>query len=198
MNIIKLLGRNSHFKLKEERFIQKIGLLSIAVSLVIILLILSLIVMYAKHNIKNEMISDGLNLSSMLAGHSVSELQGDNVNKLLEIVSYKGSRSGLIYSTIIDVNQKIIAHWGSSFVDRPTIAKRAFSSNNPLKQIYKDDRTNNTIYEFSRPLYRNGKKEAIVRLGFSPDANPLFSNSEINNILLIATLFFSLVQFSTI
>jgi diguanylate cyclase (GGDEF)-like protein len=123
----------------------------------------------------------------------MNELKRDNANKLLEIVKYIGSKSGLIYSMIMDANQKIIVHTGSRYVDSTLIAKRAASSNNPLQQIYKDSRTNYTIHEFSHPLYRNGKKEGTVRLGFAPDIKPLFSDSDIRGILMVITLFFSFV-----
>jgi len=94
---------------------------------------------------------------------------------------------------IMDANQKIIAYTGRRYENNTLIEKQAAASNNPLNQIYKDSRTKDTIYEFSRPIYKNGKKEGAVRLGFSPDINPLFSDGEIRGILLVVTLFFSLV-----
>jgi diguanylate cyclase (GGDEF)-like protein len=190
--LIKLLKKTSHFQLKEEKFIQKIGLISIGVSLVIIVSIVTLFVLYAKQNRHKELIADGEALTRMVARYSVSELQRDNANKLLQVVNYTGSKSGLVYSIIIDNNQKIVARTGSRYEDM-SIAKRAASANNPLKQVYKNPGTKHTIYEFSSPIYENGKKEGTVRLGFSPGINPLFSNSDMRGILLIATLFFSLV-----
>lgn len=192
-NFIKSLKQISLFPLKEEKFIQNIGLISIGVSLVIIVLIMSLFVLFTKQNRQKDLISDGVTLTSMVASYSMNELKKDNANKLLEIVSYTGSKSGLVYSIIMDTNQKIIARTGSNYVDNTLIAKRAASSNNHLKQIYKNSLTNHTIYEFFRPIYKNGKKEGTVRLGFSPDINPLFSDNDIRGILVIATLFFSLV-----
>jgi len=192
-NFIKSLKQISLFPLKEEKFIQNIGLISIGVSLVIIVLIMSLFVLFTKQNRQKDLISDGVTLTSMVASYSMNELKKDNANKLLEIVNYTGSKSGLVYSIIMDTNQKIIARTGSNYVDNTLIAKRAASSNNHLKQIYKNSLTNHTIYEFFRPIYKNGKKEGTVRLGFSPDINPLFSDNDIRGILVIATLFFSLV-----
>jgi diguanylate cyclase (GGDEF)-like protein len=165
--LIKLLKNTSHFQLKEEKFIQKIGLISIGVSLVIIVSIVTLFVLYAKQNRHKELIADGEALTRMVARYSVSELQRDNANKLLQVVNYTGSKSGLVYSIIIDNNQKIVARTGSRYEDM-SIAKRAASANNPLKQVYKNPGTKHTIYEFSSPIYENGKKEGTVRLGFSP------------------------------
>jgi diguanylate cyclase (GGDEF)-like protein len=191
--LIKLLKKTSHFQLKEEKFIQKIGLISIGASLIIIVSIVTLFVLYTNHKRQKELIADGLSLTSMVARYSVNELKRDNANKLLEVVNYAGSKSGLIYSIIIDINKKIITHTDSRYVDNSLIAKRAASANNPLKQVYNDPGTKHTIYEFSHPIYENGKKEGTVRLGFAPGINPLFSNSDMRGILLVATLFFSLV-----
>jgi diguanylate cyclase (GGDEF)-like protein len=189
----KLFNKTSPFQLREEKFIQKIGLISIGVSLLIIVLIMSLFVLYMKQKVHKELISDGSTLTSMVARYSVNDLKRDNANKLFEIVNYTGGKSGLVYGMIIDTNQKIIANTNNRYVDSTLIAKRAASSNNPLQQIYEDSRTNHTIYEFSRPIYKNGLKEGTVRLGFAPDINPIFTESDMRGILLIATLFFSLV-----
>jgi diguanylate cyclase (GGDEF)-like protein len=190
---MKLFKKPSPFQLREEKFIQKIGLISIFASMIIIFLSVSLFFLYTKQKVQKELMADGLALTSMIARYSVNELKRDNANKLFEIVNYTGSKSGLVYGMIIDTNQKIIANTNNRYVDSTLIAKRAASSNNPLKQIYEDSRTNHTIYEFSRPIYKNGRKEGTVRLGFAPDINPLFTESDMRGIFLIATLFFSLV-----
>jgi len=154
---------------------------------------MSLVVLYTKQKKHEALIDDGLTLTRMVADSSRPELQRENANKLLEIVKYTGSNSGLIYSIILDTNQNIIAHTDSRYVDNTLIAERAAFSKNPLQKMYTDSRTNYTIYEFSRPIYKSGNKLGAVRLGFAPDINPLFTASEIRILLLIATLFFSLV-----
>ena len=193
MNFRKSLNKTSPIKLKEEKFIQNFGLVSIGVSLVIIFITMSLFVLYAKQKRQKELTADGLTLSSMVASYDLNELDRDNASKLLAIVNYSGSKSGLIYSVITDMNQKIIARTGSMYEDNMLIAKRAASSNNPLQQKYKDSKTNHTIYEFSRPINENGQRTGTVRLGFSKDLNPLLSDRNIRGLLLIATLIFALV-----
>jgi diguanylate cyclase (GGDEF)-like protein len=192
-NLLNRIKIFSPYQLREEKFIQRIGLMFIGVSLLIIMIIMSLFTLYAKQQIKTDLIADGSVLTSMIARYSLNELKRDNAKKLLEIINYTGIRSGLVYSIIMDTNQNIIVQTAKRYIDNEHIAKRAATANNPLKQIYKDRRTNHTIYEFSRPLYHKGKKEGTVRLGFAPELNPLFSDSDIRGILLIVTLFFSLV-----
>jgi two-component system phosphate regulon sensor histidine kinase PhoR len=174
-------------------FIQKIGLISIGVALIIISLIISLFVLYTKQKIQKDLIVNGVALTDMVANYSATGLDKVEANNIIKIVDRMGTKSGFVYGMIIDTKQKIIANTNSMYVDNTLIANRAASSNNPLQQIYEDSRTNHTIYEFSRPIYMNGKKEGTVRLGFTPDINPLFSESDMRGILLVATLFFSLV-----
>jgi len=188
----RLLNKTSPFKLKEEKYMQRIGLASICVSLIVIFTIMSLFILYTKQNRGKELVMDGLTLSSMVANYSVDEMAKNDVNKLLAIVNYTGHESGLVYTIITDINQKTIAHTGLQYTDNTMVAQRATSSNNPLQQKYKDSMTNHTIYEFSRPIYKNGQKEGTVRLGFSEDVNPLLSDSDIRGLLLIATLIFAL------
>jgi PAS domain S-box-containing protein len=192
-NFMKLFRKPFPSKLREEKFIQKIGLITIGVSLVIIVLIISLFVLYTKQKSQKDLIVDGFALTDMVANYSAKGLDTREASKIIKIVDRMGSKSGLVYGMIIDTNQKIITHTGSRYEDSTLIAKRAASSNNPLQQIYEDSRTNHTIYEFSRPIYKNGRKKGTVRLGFAPDINPLFTESDMRGILLIATLFFSLV-----
>ena len=190
LNRIKIIAP---YQLKEEKFIQRIGLMCIGVSLLIIVIIMSLFILYAKQKIKTDLITDGSVLTSMVARYSLNELKRDNAKKFLQIVDYTGMRSGLVYSIIMDTNENIIVQKIKRYIDNEHIARLAVSANNPLKQIYKDSRTNHTVYEFSYPLYHNGRKEGTVRLGFVPEMNPLFSDSDIRGLLLVVTLFFSLV-----
>jgi diguanylate cyclase (GGDEF)-like protein len=139
------------------------------------------------------LINDGSALSILVARYSIDDLKKHGANKLLDIVNYSGGRSGLVYSIVMDNNGNIIAQNINNYYHDEHIASQAVSSINPLRQTYIDTRTNYTIHEFSRPLFNNGKKDGVVRIGFSPDINPLFTDSDIRGMLLIATLFFSVV-----
>ncbi len=195
-DLLRSIKNSNLFALKKEEFTNRIGLISIVVSLVIIVLIMSLFVLYTKQKRQRELISDGFSLSNMIAGYSVEGLERDEANKLLKIVNYEGSKSGLVYGMIMDINQQVIAHTDILYVDKilnDPIASRVASSHNPLKQVYKDPITNHEIVEFSRPIYRKGSKVSAVRLGFSQDILPLLSDSDIRGLFLIALLVFSLV-----
>jgi two-component system phosphate regulon sensor histidine kinase PhoR len=195
-NFLKLIKKSNPFGLKKEEFTDKIGLVLIGISLVIIFLIILLFVIFTQQKRLKQLNSDGWTLTNMVAGYSLTGLERDEANKLLKIINYTGGNSGLVYGMIMDTKQRVIAHTDIFYVDKTLndpIALRVASSNNPLKQNYEDPGTGNTIYEFSRPIYHNDKKEGAVRLGFSPDMIPLFSDNEIKGLLLVATLVFSLV-----
>jgi hypothetical protein len=73
-NTIKLLRKASPYKLQEEMFIQKIGLISIGVALIIISLIISLFVLYTKQKIQKDLIVNGVALTDMVANYSATGL----------------------------------------------------------------------------------------------------------------------------
>ena len=165
----------------------------ITVSLVIIVVILSLFVEYAKQSNNKNLMTDGAALTRMVASYTLDDLKKHDANKLLDIISYAGLRSGMVYSMVMDNNENIIIKNVKRYYHNEHITKQALSAMNPLKQTYVDKMKNYTIHEFSRPLFNNGKKEGVVRVGFSPDIKPLFTDSDIRGMLLIATLFFSVV-----
>ncbi len=195
-NYFTLLRKASPCKLKEEGFVQRIGLISIGVSLVIIFLVVSLFVFYTKQNRHKEIIDDGLALTEMVANYSAKGLGYIDADNIIEIVDIMGRKSGLVYAMIIDADGRVLTHTDTRLLNHKLtdpIALRAVSSNNPLQQVYQDHHTDNTIREFSRPLYSGGIKEGAVRIGFSEDTPPLFSGRDIRGLFLIATLIFSLV-----
>ncbi len=190
-----VLKRTSPHKRKGEAFIQKIGFISIGVSLIIIFSIMFLFVLYTKQEHQKELIDDGVALTEMVADY-VKGLESAEMHDIMKIVEITGIRSGLVYGMIMDVNGRVITHTNINFADHmlnDPITLRAASSNNPLKQVYKDTETEHVIHEYSRPLYSGNKKVGAVRLGFSRDIIPLFSDSDIRGLLLIATLMFVLV-----
>ena len=191
-----VVKKNFPFKLKKEEFTGKIGLVSIGVSLIIIALIMSLFVLYTKQKREKELIVDGFALTNLVAEHSVDGLDRIEAGKLFKIVNMMGSKSGLIFGMVLDMDRRVIAHTDTLYIGHilndPATSK-AVASNSAIKQVYKDPNTNHTMYEFSRPVYTNGTMTGAVRLGFSKDINPLFSDSDIRGILLVAALIFSLV-----
>ena len=170
---LKLSEVRNFLPFKKEEFTGKIGLSLIGVSLVIIFLILTLFGMYTREKRLNALVSDGFLLTNIVAGYSQTGLEREEADRILKIVSVMGSKRGLLYGMITDREGRTIAHTDVSSIGNvlsDPIALKAVSSNNPLKQVYKDPDTKYTIYDFTHPLYINGEKAGVVRLGFSLDA----------------------------
>jgi PAS domain S-box-containing protein len=195
-NFTSLLRKTPPIKLKEDTFIQRIGLISIGVSLIIILSIMSLFVLYTKQKNQQEITTYGYALTDMVSNYFVNGPDGADAKNIIDIVEMLGRKSGLVYAMVMDRDRKITAHTNSNDAGRilnDALSVQIASSTNPLKQTYRDPDTQLEILEFSRPLYSGAEKIGAVRLGFSQDAFPLFSDNEIRGLLLIATLIFSLV-----
>jgi len=192
----KLLNTCRRFAPKKEEFTGRVGLILVGISLLIIVLTISLFVIYIQRKHVRELNSYGVALTDMVAGFATTGPDVSTADNLLKVVDIMGSRSGLVYGMIMDVDGRVIAHTDGQFAgympDEP-IAKNVITSNNPLRQVYDDPLTRHSIYEFSRPVYHNGKKTGAVRLGFTKDIDALLSDSDIKGLLALATLIFSLV-----
>jgi PAS domain S-box-containing protein len=192
----RILRNTVTFKAKEVEVAEKVGMIALGMSLVIIALIITFSVLSTKQKRQQEIIDDGFALTDLVANYSAKGLEKTEENNILMIVDGIGRKSGLLYGMIIDTDGRVITHTNSNLVDHilnDPISLRAATSSNPLKQVYRDPDTDSRIQEFSRPLYSGGKKAGAVRLGFSQDAFPLFSDTDIRGLLLIATLIFALV-----
>ncbi|MBI5740467.1 MAG: PAS domain S-box protein [Nitrospirae bacterium] len=184
---------------KREEFTGTVGLVLTGISLVIILLTISLLVIYVQRKHLRELNSYGFTLTDAVAGLSVNGPGMNESDNLLKILDIMGSRSGLVYGMIMDVHGKVTAHTDSRLVGDTLYdpaAKKVIASNNPLRQVYDDPLTGHSIYEFSRPVYHNGKKTGVVRLGFTNDIDALLSDGDIEGLLALAALIFSLVPIS--
>jgi len=192
----KLLSGKSPYSFKKEDLAQKIGLILIVASLIVITLIISLFSMFSQKKDLETTLANGRSLTKMVAAYSSTELDRDEANRILKIVSLMGSRNGLVYGMIMDSKGRVIAHTDPDLVDIPLndpIARQAASSNNPLSHVLRDPVTHEKIYEFSRPLFRKQSKVGAVRLGFSQGANPFFSVSDFKILSVVAILVFILV-----
>ncbi len=177
-------------------FTDRAGLILIASSLSVILIVLFLFIRYEQKNKLSDLLTNGATLTNLIANSSIRELKKNEQNRLLKIINFIAKEKGLVYGMIMNTNNRIIAHTDSGTIDSTMsdpISLKAASSNNPMKQIYEDTLTGKTIYEFSRPISYNGKKIGVIRLGFTPDAYGLISNDDVRVFAIIALSIFMLV-----
>ncbi len=181
---------------------QRIGLIVIGVSLVVIALIVSLLVFAGQRKRLKVMLADGRTLTGMVAAYAENKLKNDTldreqeIGKFLGIIDFLGAGNGWVYGMVTDPEGKVLAHSDHALVGTflsDSLSQRALMSNNPLQQDYEDEITGNRIYEFTHPIFRKGKKIGVVRLGFSPAVNPLVSEGDIQVFSVVSILVFILV-----
>ncbi len=181
---------------------QKVGLIVIGVSLVVIGLIISLLVFSNQQKRLKIMLADGRTLTGMVAAYAERELEDgvaereQEVGKFLGIIDFLGAGNGWVYGMVTDPKGRVLAHSDSALVGTflsDSLSQRALSSNNPLQQSYEDEITGNRIYEFTQPIFRQGEKTGVVRLGFSPSVNPIVSEGDIRVFSVVSILVFILV-----
>ena len=72
-----------------------------------------------------------------------------------------------------------------------TVFRRSISSTTLVSQSYKPERTGYVVYEFAKPVFENGKKSGVVRLGLRLYPVQVLSMKRISLLAMIA--FFSIL-----
>ena len=154
------------------------------------------------HEEKDYKISDlldrGSYLTSLIALHPTKDLQGRKQDFFLRTLSEYTSYEGLVYCFIHDQS-------GRSFVSLapnnlasqipPDVQTAALQATGLRKHTFLLNGTENTIYEFAKPIFESGQKTGTVRLGFKLPHISFFSFERIRFLALIALLIFAVVLF---
>ncbi len=180
-----------------EDLTQRLGLILIAVSLIIILLIVFLLTFSSRQKRLTSMLMEGRTLAGMVADYSEKTALGSkDAERVLKIMDFLGEKHGLIYSMILDREGRVVFHSDSDQIGirvSDPVGIRAVTSNNPLHQTYRDPVTRYRIHEFSRPIFKGGRRSGTVRLGFSEGRSPWIQEGDLRQLSLIAILVFLLV-----
>lgn len=130
---------------------------------------------------KQELINRGNHLVSLMALFPVNEYEVKK-DMLLKTLSEHFLSQGLVYCFVQDISGKniISLESGKGFSNVPAdIRLKSGQTAGLLNQEFnagKDD----VVYEFSKPVYQDGKRSAVVRLGFLLPGSKLFSVNYIN------------------
>lgn len=193
---VKWLGMRTPRVAGQEDFTHKIGLILIAVSLTVILLIITLFSLSSREENLKLMLSNGRSLTKMVTAYSTVGFEKEEGNKVLRIVDFLARKNGLVYGMIVDANGRVVAHTDPDLVDtsfRDPISLQIISSNNPLSHDYEDLETGQKIFEFSRPLFHEGQRVGAVRLGFSQGKRAFLSKADMKVLSVVAILVFIMV-----
>ncbi len=88
---------------------------------------------------------------------------------LVNYLKLIGKTEGVMYAMLIDMNDRILGHTDLSLLGniyRDEVGERVKDAEGLLVQRHSDGKGND-VYEVSMPVFISGKKEAVVRIGFS-------------------------------
>jgi signal transduction histidine kinase len=140
----------------------------------------------------------GNSLVSLIATHSIEKLKADKRDIFLRTLAANTSPAGLAYCFIHDESGRPLVTLAppelSSCIPE-TIQATSLYSMGLIKQKFKLDESQGTFYEFAKPVFENGSKTGVVRVGLNLPRLPIFSMERISLISIIAFLIFAAVTF---
>ena len=169
--------------------LQRIGILLFLVFLAVVsfLFTQSLSAQEKKHKIQ-EFLQKGNNLVNLLAVYPIRDLDEDKRDFFFRVLSEYASE-GLAYFYIHDLSGQAVLLLDlndSSSAVPSEIQTKSLYSMGLIRQVYVDSATGNTVYEFSKPIFENGKKTGTLRLGLQLPPISLFSLERLSLLAMIA------------
>jgi PAS domain S-box-containing protein len=184
-------------KVKSER----LGLLMIGSSLVVISVIIGLIFHYQKNVRRSQIREQGLGLARLLSSLPYDQLVTPGTNRgLLQVLQHKQTHSDFAYSAIVDTDGVPIAEGVSPGTIVPAVTFVGKPSTQLSEQILESSGDGRKVRDFCAPLVAAGEVVGYVRIGyFEPgyavgmEQVPFFASLALP-IFLLAPLFYLLVR----
>jgi signal transduction histidine kinase len=135
--------------------------------------------------------SKGNQIVSLIALHSIHDFEGDKRNFFIRTLMEYTSNQGLVYCFINDQNGKPIVSLspGNLRSEIPNyIETKSLAAMGLIHQPFETVGSGHRIFEFTKPIFENGKKTGTVRIGLKPPSVSIISMERIN--LLAVLLFF--------
>ncbi|MFH1487752.1 MAG: PAS domain-containing protein [Pseudomonadota bacterium] len=136
-------------------------------------------------------------MASLLALHSLSDFDGEKRDFFLRTLTEYISSEGLIYCVVHDQNgQSLLSLVPQGLASKipNEVQTRAIYTMGLKKQSFQIAGHENPIFEFAKPIFENGHKTGIVRLGFMAEPLSLFSMERISLLAMIALFIFAAVS----
>jgi two-component system phosphate regulon sensor histidine kinase PhoR len=154
------------------------------------------------HDEKDHKISDILDrggyLTSLIALHPTKDLQGRKQDFFLRTLSEYSAYEGLVYCFIHDrAGRAFVSLSPNNFASQipPDVQRASLQAMGLSKHTFQLNGTENTIYEFAKPIFESGQKTGTVRLGFKSPQISFFSFARIRFLAMITLLIFAIVLF---
>ncbi len=153
----------------------------------------SMILQEKKDKMK-EMREKGIHLVSLAALHPVKDFEASNRDFYLRTILGHKSSTDLVYCFVHDNTGYAVASFTSNLlkVDIPNeIHAKSLYAMSLTEQTFYDTLSEQSISEYSKPIFENGRKTGTVRLGFRSPSIELFSPERISLLAMFAFLMFT-------
>ena len=130
-----------------------------------------------------EMFNRGNYLASLISLYPTSDLKGDKRDFFLRTLTEYFTSEGLAYCVVHDQRGdeilSLVPHDLASKVPRDIQMKSRYAMG-LTTQTYQLSGTRQAIHEFAKPVFQNGQRAGIVRLGFMTPASSILSMEHIS------------------
>jgi len=169
--------------------LQRIGLLLFLIFLAVVSFLFTqrLSAQEKKHKTQ-EFLQKGNHLVGLLSIYPIRDVDEDKRDFFFRVLSEYASE-GLVYFYIHDHAGQIVLLLNlddSSSAVPSEIQTKSLYSMGLTRQVYVDNATGKTVYEFSKPIFENGKKTGTLRLGLQLPPISLFSLERLSLLAMIA------------
>ncbi|MCL6582569.1 MAG: PAS domain-containing protein [bacterium] len=147
----------------------RLGLLIIGIAAIAILLILFSFYSYEKRAGERRLVKDGFSLCSLIADLIQHEFQMETQKRNLNLLDYVVREKGIVYCLAEDAEGETLVRLGRQMPEEGCKfkAENNQQAEHLLTQKRLENQNGEVIYEFSKPIYREGKRAGLVKIGLA-------------------------------
>ncbi|NOR25876.1 MAG: PAS domain-containing protein [Desulforhopalus sp.] len=169
--------------------IKRVSVLLVAVILIGISVFAHTLIRDEERFRTQDILKKGNYLVSLIALHPIEYFYGDKNNLFLKTLAEQVASEGLVYCFIHDrTGQPLVSFVNHNVASQipPDVLMRSLYVEGLTQQTFRLTGSNTTINEFTKPVYQNGEKSGIVRLGFNVAPVSLFSAKRLRLLAMMA------------
>lgn len=145
-----------------------------------------------KQNIQN-ILGKGDYLVSLISLYPITDFKPDKRDFFLRTLTEYTSKEGFVYLFIHDNAGDILVSLSSRELSSKIpndIKVKAIAATGLTKQTFNVSGSKDKIFEFAKPVFKNGQRNGTIRLGLKLSPSSLFSGERISFLAMIAFLIF--------
>lgn len=144
------------------------GLLTLGLASISLLLVFLLFSHFEIKTGEQQILNDGAALCNLITDTARQEFFINSGSRNLTLLDYVVREKGVAYCLILDNTQTPLLHLGQSLPEaNPQLESNSWRAEYLLSQKYTEKQGGETIYEFAKPIYIQGEKTGLVRIGLN-------------------------------